>query len=227
MLHFIFYLSFGVVFTGTFLACLWEQRAPETLSWSGWIYSKVHHFTFFFVKFFYIYLFFSCLLGKFFLSFSNLLCVRLWLFVCIQSVTVVFTVWRISISDVFHAWTVCVGGGGGGGRGMGVTGVTYCMSLWAFLSSLCASVCFCMTEFYGSAFTDTECDVCRSPVCDNQNRQVKKTKTKERALLLIWHAVYNISSPNCCYSILHTKCDLFPVASWIVASIDPNANTAL
>lgn len=40
---------------------------------------------------------------------------------------------------------ICVGGGGG--RGMGVMGVTYCMSLWAFLPSLCASVCFAWLNY--------------------------------------------------------------------------------
>lgn len=55
-------------------------------------------------------------------------------------------------------WVVVKGGG------LGVMGVIpACLREPLFLPCVCVSV-FCMTELYRSAFTDTECDVCRSPV---------------------------------------------------------------
>lgn len=210
------HLNFGLCYTLFFIVCFcfhWHffsvsvgTKGPRNIKliWLNLLKSPSFHF--FYVKFFYI-----C-------------------FVYVFDSVCAYSQWPLCL--LFGGFPslmysirglICVGGGGGGGRGMGVMGVTYCMSLWAFLPSLCASVCFAWLNYMevhlqilNVTFVGHLCVIIRTA-------RLKKNK----ALLLIWHAVYDISSPNCCYSILHTKCDLFPVALWIVASIDPNANTAL
>lgn len=193
------------------------------LIWLNLLKSPSFHF-FFYKILLYIFFFFHAFLAN---SSCSLIC-----FVCVFDSLCAYSQWPLCLlfggfpSLMYSMRGLCVSVAVGGGG-------------WAWRVLLTACLCepFCLPcvrqcvfawlnymevhlQILNVTFVGHLCVIIRTA-------RLKKTKTKQRALLLIWHSVYDMSSPNCCYSILHTKCDLFPVASWIVASIDPNANTAL
>lgn len=110
------------------------KGAQNFRSSSGWIYSKVHYFIFFFCtilfyfSFLYVYCFYCC----------SLIC-----FVYMCSSLCAYSVWLLRLPFRGFSslmWSIQE-------EVVGCDGCYSCMSLWASFSSLCASVCFAWLNY--------------------------------------------------------------------------------